>query len=58
MEIQLGVGAELTVVDVGIDIQKSDVEGGSVPNEVDGIVTVDLFQESSKGSGPCGQGPK
>ena len=42
-------GAELTVVDADIDIQKSDVGGGNVPSEVHRIVTVELFQESSKG---------
>ena len=42
MEILLGVGgfnmdrgAELTMVDADIDVQISDVGGGSVPSEVD-----------------------
>ena len=55
MEILLGVdgfnkdrGVELTVVNADIDVQKSDVGGGSVRSEVDEIATVELFQESSK----------
>ena len=36
-------GAEMTVVDTDIDIQKSDMGGGSVPGEVDGIPTVELL---------------
>ena len=42
-------GTELTMVDVDIDIQKGDAGGGSVPGEMDRIVTVELFQESSEG---------
>ena len=54
VEVFLGVGgfdvdrgAEMTVVNTDIDIQKSDVGGGSVPGEVDRIATVELFKESS-----------
>ena len=61
MEILLGIGgfntdrgAELTMIDVNIDVQKSDMEGGSVPSEVDRIVTVELFKENSKGVRPMG----
>ena len=32
-------GVKLTVVDADIDVQKSDVEGGSFPGEMDGIAT-------------------
>ena len=42
-------GAKLTVVDADINVQKTDMGGGSVPSEVYGIATVDVFQESSKG---------
>ena len=55
-EVLLGVGgfdmdrsAEMTTVDADTDVQKSDVRGRSVPGEVDGIATVELFKESSKG---------
>ena len=37
-----------------IDVQKGDVEGGSVPSKVDRIETVELFQESSEGVRPMG----
>ena len=57
MEVLLGVGgfnvdrgAEMTMVHV----QKSDMGGGSVLGEVDGIATVELFKESSKGVRPMG----
>ena len=43
VEVLLGIvgfdvdrGAEMTVVNVDIDVQKSDVGGGCVPGEVDG----------------------
>ena len=36
------------------DIQEGDMGGGSVPGEVDRIVTVELFQESSQGVMPMG----
>ena len=57
VEISLGVGefnmdrgAELTMVDVDINVQKGDMAGGSVPAEVDRrIATVELFQENSEG---------
>ena len=61
VEILLGVGgfnmdkgAELTMIDVDIDIQKGDVGGGSVPSKVDMIATVELFQESSERVMPMG----
>ena len=38
--------------DEDIDIQKGDMGGGSVPGEVDRIVTVELFQESNEGVRP------
>ena len=47
-------GAEMTVVNMEIDIQKSDMGGGSVPGEVDGILTVELFKEISEGVRPMG----
>ena len=40
-------GVEITMVDMDIDIQKSDVGGGSVPGEGNGILTVELFKERS-----------
>ena len=59
VEVLLGVGgfdvdrgAEMTMIDMDIDVQKSDVGGGSVPSEVDGISTVELFKESSEGVRP------
>ena len=62
VEVLLGVGgfnvdrgAEMTVVNADIDIQKSDIGGGSIPGEVDGIVTAELFKKSSKGVRPVGQ---
>ena len=45
---------EMTVVNTDIDIQKSDMGGGSVPGEVDGIPTVEQFKEISEGVGPMG----
>ena len=61
VEVLLGVGgfdvdrgAEMTMVNTDIDVQKSDMGGGSVPGEVDGILTVQLFQEISKGVGYMG----
>ena len=44
VEVLLGVGgfdvdrgAEMTMVNMDIDVQKSDMGGGSAPGEVDGI---------------------
>ena len=61
VEVLLGVGgfdvdrgAEMTVVNMDIDVQKSDMRAGCVPGEVDGIPTVDLFKESSEGVRPMG----
>ena len=61
VEILLGIGGfnmdrgvELIMVDADIDIQKGDVGGGSVLGELDGVVTVELFQESSVGVRPMG----
>ena len=47
-------GAELTMVNPDIDVQKGDVGEGSVSSEVDKISTVELFQESSEGVRPMG----
>ena len=47
-------GAEMTMVDTDIDVQKSDMGGGNVPGEVDGIPTVELFNEISEGVGLMG----
>ena len=59
VEVLLGVGgfdvdrgAKMTVVDTDIDIQKSEMGGGRVPGEVDGIPTAELFKESSEGVRP------
>ena len=50
VEVLLGVGgfdvdrgAEMNMFNTDIDVQKSDMGGGSVPGEVDGILTVELF---------------
>ena len=55
VEVLLGVGgfdeergAEITVVDTDIDVQKSDMGGGIVSVEVDGIPAVELFKGSSE----------
>ena len=42
------------MVDMDIDIQKSDMGGGSVPDEVDGRLTVELFKEICERVGPIG----
>ena len=47
-------GAEMTMFNTDINIQKSDMGGGSVPGEVDGILTVELFKEIGEGVGPMG----
>ena len=61
VEVLLGVGgfdvdrgAEMTIFNTDIDVQKSDMGGGSVPGEVDGILTVQLFKEISEGVRPMG----
>ena len=61
VEVSLGVdgfdvdgGAEMAMVNTDIDIQESDMGGGNVPGEVDGILTVELFKEISEGVGPMG----
>ena len=61
MEVLLGVdefnvdrGEEMTIVDTDINIQKSEMGVGSVPGEVDGILTVELFKESNEGVRPMG----
>ena len=61
VEVLLGVGgfdvdrgAEMTVFNMDIDVQKSDRGGGSVPGELDVILTVELFKEISEGVGPRG----
>ena len=63
VEVLLGVdgfnvdrGAEMTVVNADIEVQKSDMGGGIVSGEVDGIVTVELFKESSMGVRPMEPG--
>ena len=42
-------GAELTLVDLNIDIQESDMGLGGVPGEVDRIVTVEPLKEGDEG---------
>ena len=37
-----------------IEVQKSDMRGGSVPGAVDRIPTVELFKESSEGGRTMG----
>ena len=61
VEVLLGVGGfhvergvEMTMFSMDIDVQKSDMGGGSDPGEVDGIPTVELFKEISEGFGPMG----
>ena len=63
VEVLLGVGrfdvdrsAEMTMFNTDIDVQKSDMGGGSMPGEVDGILTVELFKEMGEGVGPMGPG--
>ena len=60
VEVLLGVGGfdvdrgvEMTMVDTDI-VQKSNMGGGSVAGEVDGILTVELFKEVSEGVGTMG----
>ena len=61
VEVLLGVGGlcvdrgvEMTILNTDIDIQKSDMGGGGVPSEMDGIPTVELFKEINEGVGPMG----
>ena len=61
VEVLLGVGgfdvdrvAEMTMFNMDIDVQKSDMGGGSVPGKVNGIPTVELFKEISEGVRPMG----
>ena len=61
VEVLFGVGGfdvdrsvEMTMFNMDIDVQKSDLGGGSVPGEVDGILTVELFKEICEGVGPMG----
>ena len=58
VEVLLGVGgfdvdrsAEMTMDNTDKDVQKTDMRGGSVQGEVDGIPTVELFKEISEGAG-------
>ena len=44
----------MTMVNIDIDIQKSDMEGGSVPGEVNGRLTVEQFKEICEGVWPIG----
>ena len=44
----------MTMVDADINVQKGDMGGGSVPEEMDRIVPVELFQESSERIRPMG----
>ena len=61
VEVLLGVdrfdvdrGAEMAIFDVDIDVEKGDMGRGGVPGEVNGILTIELFQEISKGVGSMG----
>ena len=45
-------GAEVTIFNTNIYVQKSDMGGGSVPGDVDRIPNVELFKEISEGIGP------
>ena len=61
VEILFGVGGfdvdrdmEMTVVDMDINVQESDMGGRNVPGELDRILTVELFKESSEEVGPMG----
>ena len=61
VEVLLGVGRfdmdkgpEMAIFDMDIDVQEGDMGRGGVPGEVDGILTVELFQEISKGVGSMG----
>ena len=44
----------MAIFNMDIDVQKGDMGGESVPGEVDGILTVELFKEISEGVGPMG----
>ena len=44
----------MTMFNTDIDVQKNDMGGGSVPGEVDRILTVELFKEIGEGVGPMG----
>ena len=61
VEVLLGVGGfnvdrgvEMTMFNTDIDVQKSDMGGGSVPAEVGSLLTVEFFKEIGKGVGPMG----
>ena len=61
VEVLLEVGgfdvdrdAEMAMFNTDIDVQKSDMGGGSVPGEVDRILTIELFKETSLGVEPMG----
>ena len=41
--------AELTLLDVNIDIQEGDMGLGGVPGEVDRVATVEPFKEGGEG---------
>ena len=47
-------GVELTLVDVNIDIQESDMRLGGVPYEVVRIATVEPFKEGGERVGTMG----
>ena len=46
-------GAELTLVDVNIDIQEGNMGLGGVPDEVDRIATVEPFKDHVARVGIC-----
>ena len=48
-EFDVDRGTELTLVDVNIDIQESDVGLGDVPGEVDRMATVQPLKEGDEG---------
>ena len=61
VEVLLGVGrfdvdrgAEMAIFDMDIDVQKGYMGRGGVPGEVDGKLTVELFQEINEGVGSMG----
>ena len=61
VEVLLGVGrfdvargVEMAIFDTDIDVQKGDMGRGGVPGKVDGILTVERFQEISEGVGSMG----
>ena len=48
-------GVEMTMIQAYMNVQKSDLGGGDVPGELDGIAAVEVFKELGEELGPWGQ---